>query len=196
MIDFDKIKMIYKLGQKLTLSDVQVLFKSAKTKSYASGEHLIIEGETNRNVFFIRKGLVRAYKINEKGDEITTLIRWENKIIASPDIILFDEPSQLYVETLEHTDVFYIDYDVLQKIISSNHKLESNRKFILQNVLKEALKRIDSFVLLTPVERYLAFIKENPDIVNRVQDKYIANILGITPVSLSRIRKRIITKKK
>ncbi|MDP5082236.1 MAG: Crp/Fnr family transcriptional regulator [Winogradskyella sp.] len=188
--------MIYKLGQKLTLSDVQVLFKSAKTKSYASGEHLIIEGETNRNVFFIRKGLVRAYKINEKGDEITTLIRWENKIIASPDIILFDEPSQLYVETLEHTDVFYIDYDVLQKIISSNHKLESNRKFILQNVLKEALKRIDSFVLLTPVERYLAFIKENPDIVNRVQDKYIANILGITPVSLSRIRKRIITKKK
>lgn len=196
MIDFDKIKMIYKLGQKLTLSDVQVLFKSAKTKSYASGEHLIIEGETNRNVFFIRKGLVRAYKINEKGDEITTLIRWENKIIASPDIILFDEPSQLYVETLEHTDVFYIDYDVLQKIISSNHKLESNRKFILQNVLKEALKRIDSFVLLTPVERYLAFIKENPDIVNRVQDKYIANIIGITPVSLSRIRKRIITKKK
>ena len=187
--------MIYKLGQKLTLSDVQVLFKSAKTKSYASGEHLIIEGETNRNVFFIRKGLVRAYKINEKGDEITTLIRWENKIIASPDIILFDEPSQLYVETLEHTDVFYIDYDVLQKIISSNHKLESNRKFILQNVLKEALKRIDSFVLLTPAERYLAFIKENPDIVNRVQDKYIANILGITPVSLSRIRKRIASKK-
>ena len=195
MIDFDKIKMIYKLGQKLTLSDVQVLFKSAKTKSYDSGEHLIIEGETNRNVFFIRKGLVRAYKINEKGDEITTLIRWENKIIASPDVILFDEPSQLYVETLEHTDVFYIDYDVLQKIISSNHKLESNRKFILQNVLKEALKRIDSFVLLTPAERYLAFIKENPDIVNRVQDKYIANILGITPVSLSRIRKRIASKK-
>jgi CRP-like cAMP-binding protein len=196
MIDFDKIKMTYKLGQKLTLTDVQVLIKSAKTKSYVSGEHLIIEGETNKNVFFIRKGLVRAYKINEKGDEITTLIRWENKIIASPDIILFDEPSQLYFETLEPTDVFYIDYDVLQKIISNNHKIESNRKFILQSILKEALKRIDSFVLLTPTERYLAFIKENPDIVNRVPNKYIANILGITAVSLSRIRKRIVTNKK
>jgi len=196
MIDFDKIKTIYKLGQKLTLSDLQVLLKSAKTKSYASGEHLIIEDERNRNVFFILKGLVRAYKINEKGEEITTLIRWENKIVASPDIILFNEPSQLYLETLEPTDVLYIDYDVLQKIISNNPKLESNRKFILQNVLKEALKRIDSFVLLTPAERYLDFVKENPDIVNRVQDKYIANVLGITPVSLSRIRKRIATKKR
>jgi CRP-like cAMP-binding protein len=195
MIDFEKINKLYTLGKQLTLSDVQVLFKSAKTKSYASGEHLIVEGETKRNVFLIRKGLVRAYKINEKGDEITTLIRWENKIVASPNIILFNEPSQLYFETLEPTEVFYIDYDVLQTIISSNPKLESNRKFILQNVLKETLQRIDSFILLTPEERYLDFRKQYPDIVNRVPNKFIANILGITPVSLSRIRKRIVTKK-
>jgi CRP-like cAMP-binding protein len=196
MIDFENIKMVYKLGRNLTLTDVQVLFKSAKKKAYGSGEHLIREGETKKNVFLIRKGLVRAYKINEKGDEITTLIRWENKIVASPDIILFNEPSQLYFETLEPTDVFYLDYDVLQTIISSNPKLEANRKFILQNLLKEALQRVDSFVLQTPEERYLGFIKEYPDIVNRVPNKFIANVLGITPVSLSRIRKRIVTKKK
>jgi CRP-like cAMP-binding protein len=154
------------------------------------------EGETKKDVFLIRKGLVRAYKVNEKGDKITTSIRWENKIVASPNIILFGEPSQHYFETLEPTDVLYLDYDVLQTIITSNPKLEANRKFILQNLLKEALQRIDSFVLLTPEERYLDFIKENPDIVNRVPDKFIANVLGVTPVSLSRIRRRIATKKK
>lgn len=196
MIDFDKIKMIYKLGQKLTLSDVQVLIKSSKTKSYTSGEPLILNKErnTNRNVFFIRKGLVRAYKINAKGDEITTAVLWENKIIADSNVILFNEPSQLYFETLEPTNVFYIDYDILQTIISNNPKLESNRKFVLHKILKEAFHRIESFILLNPEERYIAFIKEQPNIANRVQDKFIAQVLGITPVSLSRIRKRIVTK--
>lgn len=196
MIDFEKIKMLYKFGRNLTLSDVQVLFQSAKTKTYPAGKHLIQEGEMKKDVFFIKKGLVRAYKINDEGNEITTFVRWENKIVASPDIILFNEPSQHYFETLEQTDVFYIDYDVLQTIISKNPKFEVNRKFVLQNVLKETLKRIDSFVLLTPEERYLEFIKENPEITNRVPNKYIANILGITPVSLSRIRKRIVSKKR
>lgn len=195
MLDFEKIKTVYKLGRNLSLSDVQVLIKATKTKSYAPSEHIIKAGETKKEVFFIQKGLVRAYKVNEKGNEITTLIRWENQIVASPDILFFDQPSELFFEALERTEVLYLNYDVLQTIISENPKLEANRKYILQNVLKEALKRIDSFVLCSPEERYLNFIKGNPEIVNRVPDKYIANVLGITPVSLSRIRKRILSKK-
>jgi CRP-like cAMP-binding protein len=189
MIDFEKIKTVYKLGRNLTISDVQVLLQSAKTKSFLSGEYLIQEGEIKKDVFVIRKGLVRVFKINDKGDEITTMIRWENQLVASPDILLF------YYKTLEPTDVFYMDFDVLQTIVARNPKLEANRKFIFQSLLKDALQRIDSFVLLTPEERYINYVKSNPDILNRVPDKYIANILGITPVSLSRIRKRIASKK-
>ena len=85
---------------------------------------------------------------------------------------------------------------MLQQLIDSNPKLEANRKFFLHNILKDLLKRVDSFVLLSPEERYLEFIKTHPDITNRIPNKHIANILGITPVSLSRIRKRIVTKNK
>ena len=116
-------------------------------------------------------------------------------MVASADVIFFNQPSGLFFQALEPTQLIYIDYDMLQQIISDNPKLEANRKYILQNVLKEALQRVDSFVLCSPEERYLNFIKGNPDIVNRVPDKYIANVLGITPVSLSRIRKRIMSKK-
>ncbi|MEM1340016.1 MAG: Crp/Fnr family transcriptional regulator [Bacteroidota bacterium] len=196
MIDFEKVKVIYKLGRKLNLSDVQVLLQSAIMKSFPSGEFLLKEGGIKKEVFFIRKGLVRAFKINDKGDEITTFIKWENQILASPDIILFNEPSQLYFKTIEPTDVLSMDYDVIQTIISNNPKLEANRKFILQNILKEAILRINSFILYSPEERYLKYIEANPGIVHRVPDKYIANILGITPVSLSRIRKRIATTRK
>ena len=74
--------------------------------------------------------------------------------------------------------------------------VEKNRKYILQRLLKESFKRVESFVLLNPEERYLKFIEDNPGLMNRVPNKYIANILGITPVSLSRIRKRIAEKKR
>ena len=195
MLDFDKIKTLYKLGRNLTLSDVQVLIKACNTKSYPPGEHIIKAGELKKEVFFILKGLVRVYKVNEKGNEITTLIRWENQIVASADIIFFNQPSELFYEAMERTELLNLNYDVLQTIISENPKLEANRKYILHNVLKEALQRVDSFVLCTPEERYLNFIQGNLDIVNRVPDKYIANVLGITPVSLSRIRKRIVSKK-
>jgi CRP-like cAMP-binding protein len=87
-----------------------------------------------------------------------------------------------------------LDYDVLQDIVSANPKLDANRKYVLQQMLKEALGRIDTFVLMSPEERYLAYVDQNPEIVNRVPDKYIANVLGITPVSLSRIRKRVAKK--
>lgn len=196
MIDFEKIKAIYNLGRKLNFADVQVLIQSAKKKSFASGEYLIKDGGVTKELFFVRKGLVRAFKVNNKGDEITTLVRRENQIVASPNIILFNKPSQLYFETLEPTEVFCMDYDLVQTIIAKNPKLEANRKFVLQNILKEAFQRIDTFVLMSPEERYLNYIETNPELINRVPDKYIAHILGITPVSLSRIRKRIAAKKK
>ena len=53
------------------------------------------------------------------------------------------------------------------------------------------MNRLEAFVLLTPEERYQELISSNPTLINRVPDKYIANIIGITPVSLSRIRKRL-----
>lgn len=190
-MDLEQIKKVYRLARNLTLADVKVLLDAAQVKSYAVGEFLIKEGSIQKQVFFIKKGLIRAYKINDKGVEITGLIRCEHQVVASVDVILFDQPSQLYYQALEPTEVFCLDYDVIQTIVSKHPKLEDNRRLILLNLIKELSYRVQSFVFQSPEERYLDFIKENPNITNRVHDKYIANILGVTPVSLSRIRKRI-----
>ena len=196
MIDFERIKAFYKFGRNISLSDIQVLFQAAGQRSYAPGDWILKEGSTLNEVFFIRKGLIRAYKINERGEEITTLLRWESQFLPNTDMILFNQPSSSYVEAIEPTEVLYMDYDKLQTILANNPKLDTNRKYVFQNVMKEALQRIDSFVMLNPEERYIDFLESNPDIVNRVPNKYIANVLGITPVSLSRIRSRITSKKR
>jgi len=196
MFDFEKLRRLYNLRKDLTLSDAQVILESSKIQSFEAGECLIKAGQLRKEVFWIQKGLVRAFRINEKGEETTTMLRWENQPFASPHLILFNQPAQQYFETLEATTVFRLDHERLQGIIDANPKLEANRTHILQGVLKEALERIDSFVLLSPEERYLDFIRTKPDILNRVPNKYLASVLGITPVSLSRIRKRIASNKK
>lgn len=196
MLEFNKLKTLYQFSRDLSLGDVQELLRAAGKRSYERGAYLINEGSRKKEVFLIRKGLVRAFAINRKGDEITTLLRWENQVVASAEIILFEQPAQYYYEALEPTQVYVMDYKRLQAIIENNPKLEANRKYILQNILRQVLRRMDSFVLYTPEERYQRFVAANPEIVNRVPNKYIANILGITPVSLSRIRKRIADKKK
>lgn len=194
MIDFARLKKLYKFSLDLSLNDVQSLLKASKLESFKAQSYLMEQGSQNRKVYFLTKGLVRFFIVNDKGDEITTLIRWEDQTFLNPDVILFDIPSRYYIQALEDTRAFTLDYDQLQAILSKNPKLEKNRKHILLNILKETLTQRESFVLYSPEERYLNFVEAKPDIINRVPGKYIANILGITPVSLSRIRKRLATK--
>lgn len=131
------------------------------------------------------------YHIKENGEEITFNLLSEQNVVANFDFVGTNSPSKFYYETLEDCNFFSLDYQVVDSIVSSNSKLEANRKFFLRKIIFEVKERLESFVLMNPEERYLKFIKDFPDLSNRVPDKYIANILGITPVSLSRIRKRI-----
>ncbi|MEL6673722.1 MAG: Crp/Fnr family transcriptional regulator [Bacteroidota bacterium] len=191
---FQQLKKLYQLSVDLTFKDMQVLIGAAGMRAFAPQEYLMEEGSQSRMVYLIREGLIRTFFVNDKGDEITNSLRWQNQVYTNTDVVLFDRPSRFYVQALEPTKTFTMDYDKLQLIIDRNPKFEKNRKHILLDILKQSLEQSESFILLTPEERYQRFVRNRPDIINRVPGKYIANILGITPVSLSRIRKRIAEK--
>ncbi|MEL6851261.1 MAG: Crp/Fnr family transcriptional regulator [Bacteroidota bacterium] len=191
---FQQLKKLYQLSVDLTFKDMQVLIGAAGMRAFAPQEYLMEEGSQSRMVYLIREGLIRTFFVNDKGDEITNSLRWQNQVYTNTDLVLFDRPSRFYVQALEPTKTFTMDYDKLQLIIDRNPKFEKNRKHILLDILKQSLEQSESFILLTPEERYQRFVRNRPDIINRVPGKYIANILGITPVSLSRIRKRIAEK--
>lgn len=158
---------------------------------------LIPAGATAKDVFFVRKGLIRSfYWDNDKLEEITFQLHPEYTVVVNIHTILFDEPSKFSYQAFEDSKLFKIDYTSLIDLTSNNPDLlEINRRFIGRNGMKQAFQRVESFVFMSPEERYLKYIKDYPGIVNRVPDKYIANVLGITAVSLSRIRKRLASKK-
>lgn len=195
MIDLARIRKLYKLGKDLTLKDAQVLLSEAKMVSVKKREMLIEAGSSSQELYFIRKGLVRSFHVNQRGDEITFRLITESELVANTDTILYGRPSRYYYQALEDVSLFSMSYETVQRIAAQNPKLDARRKFFFQAVMRKALDRIESLVLLSPEERYEQFVQDYPDLTNRVQDKYIAHVLGITPVSLSRIRKRIASRK-
>ncbi len=173
------------------------LLRHSSAKSVKKKEVVIPKGATNKDIFFVRKGIVRSfYYDEEKLEEITFQLYPEHKPVLNIHSILFNEPSRFTYQALEDTKVYQINYDALLELTSQNRDLlELNRRFFARNAMRQAVLRVESFVFMSPEERYLKYVSDYPNLVNRVPDKYIANVLGITPVSLSRIRMRIAAKK-
>lgn len=196
MIDVSQLAFYTRIFKGLRLEDVNDVMGLFKFVHLQPGEVFLKEGTTRKYIGYIKKGLIRSYIINDKGDDITFLLLSENQIVASHDIILLNQPSRYCYEALEVTEILQIDFHLIQTVLQRNPKLDESRKEFLHQMLRDSLTHLESFVLLSPEERYINFVKSNPDIVNRVPDKYIAHVLGITPVSLSRIRKRIAQRKR
>jgi CRP-like cAMP-binding protein len=180
----------------MKIKNIISLFRKISIKSYRKGEILIAQGAKDKEVFFIRKGVVRSYLIDENGAEISFQLYEESNVFTNVHGILFNEKSKFFYQALEDLKVYIIPYDDFMKMSSNNQELlELNRTFFGKKIIQQAFQRIESFVFLSPEERYKKFITDHPKLANRVPDMYIASILGITPVSLSRIKRRISKKK-
>lgn len=199
-LNFDQYSeriLFYLKGFKtLTYEDLLILLQLAELKHLAASAVYIQQQSTHRKIALILKGLIRVYFVKQNGDEVTTELNWEDQIVASQDAILLNQPSRFTYQAMEDTDLLEIDYDALEALLQNTPKLESTRIYFLMNMLAQSTDRIESLILLSPEERYRQLVAQKPNIVNRVPNKYIATFLGITPVSLSRLRRRMANKHK
>ncbi len=180
----------------LNIRNLLGLLRHVTVKSLEKGEILIERGSTRKEVYYIRKGLIRSFTTDDMEDETTFQLYPEYHAVSNIHSLLLNEPSKFSYQALERTKVYAIDYSSFIEVTSNNPKyLEINRMYLGKRAMKLAFQRVESFVFLSPEERYKKYIKDYPNIINRAPDKYIANVLGITPVSLSRIRKRMASRK-
>ncbi len=194
MLEKEKLEVYLKIFKGLKAEDLQKVAPFAKAKSLKKEEVYIKEGEQKKKVAYIKSGLIRVFAVKENGVEVTILLRKEDQFVASHHVLILEEPSRYYYQALEPTELLEFEFDEIEKVLVQNPKFGKVRIYFLRQTLAESLNQLETFVLLSPEERYKEFINKNPDLLNRVPNKYIANLLGITPVSLSRIRKRIADK--
>ncbi len=162
-----------------------------KVKIIIKGQILLNRGDIATKTYFVRKGLLRSYTIDEKGKEHIFMFAPEDWVITDMVSQIYNIPSDLYIDALEETEVEILDNDTFEKI---NKAQPSSTSTEVERLMKRAAvlqKRVLLLMSATAKERYEDFIKTYPNIVQRVPQKMIASYLGITPEALSKIRGEI-----
>ncbi len=164
-------------------------FRTLKKKRYFAEPGIVC-----KDIGFIVKGAVRYYHIKE-GEEITGYFSFENEFVSSYKSYLTQSPSLTYIQALEDTELVGISHKDMQLMLNNPmlaYKMERFGRLVAEHYLICYEDRVSSFITKTPEERYLDLLNTGRDILQRMPQHYIAHYLGITPVSLSRIRRRIL----
>lgn len=151
---------------------------------------LIKKGKIARELYFINKGLLRLY-YSKDTEDITAFIFREHLFASCYDSFLRQAPSTQSLETLEEAELLVISYNDLQALYKKIPKMETVARKIAEQRFINAQTILSSYILDSPEKRWKKFEATQSDLLLRVPHHMIASYLGITPVSLSRIRKRL-----
>ena len=162
---------------------------SFKEKKIPSKTILLEAGKISNHVYLIKKGCLRSW-FNKDGKDITVQFFFENQPVASIDSFLNNKPSLFTIESIEPSIIISISKSNFEKL----YNLYPEFKEVFYDYLFKRFRNYAELFLSrikdTPKERYEDLVKNHPDIIKRVPQHYIASYLGITPISLSRIRNR------
>jgi len=155
--------------------------------SYPKGHFLFRADKIETKIYFIKKGIVRAYA-NSADNEITFWFGKESDTVISMKSYVANEKGYEDIELLEDCELFELKIQNLQKLFEKDIFIANwGRRFAEQELINTE-ERLISRQFRTAKERYLELLKNNSDLIQRVQLGHIASYLGITQVSLSRIR--------
>lgn len=158
-----------------------------KIRRFGKKEVITRAGEMENYINFILKGLVRKYYKKGK-EQINTQISFEGHIIHAQESFHSRIASEYYIETIEPTTMVSISFDDLEKMYSKNPKLERLGRLVITftMVLKDRWQM--QMLKLSPRDRFVYFVQKNPDLLQRVPQKYLASYLNIKPETFSRFK--------
>lgn len=182
---------IFKRFRFLKFQDLVDLYKISKLNSFAAGEMIVRKGDHYDCILGIRKGIIRTYILTSEGDERTVRFAKESEFTAAFNTTLHNKPSTEYIQAVVDCKVVQINLRKVKELAETNIRIARLWSGGLQEALEDTIQRIEFFVGLNPEERYRQLLLEKPDLLDRVPQKYLASYIGVTTVSLSRIRKRV-----
>ena len=184
------------LEDKITLadSDYQLLESVSVIKKFRKHQFLLAEGEVCSYNTFVCEGLLRKYSVDDKGIEHTVYFAPENWWIADRKSLMDGTPSNYFIEAVENSVALLISKSNFELVCVQIPVFKELVNHILQRSLNATHDRINDTFQSTAEEKYRHFLKSFPNLANRAPRHMVASYLGITPETLSRIRKDISTK--
>lgn len=152
---------------------------------------LLQEGQVCNFEYYLNKGCIRNFYLDEQGDEVTLQFAIEGWWVS--DIASFQEqkPSHMFIESLEHCEVLMLSSQSKEKLLQEVPKFERVFRLMVQRNLSGLQERLFKTIATTATEKYLDFLDRYPTIPQRVAQHYIASYLGFSPEFLSKVRTRL-----
>lgn len=179
---------------KLTDQEWSLLDPHLSIRKLKKHELFAENGKIGNEVGFVLQGMLRHYYVKD-GEEKTTYFYFENHLVASYISCITGQPSMLSIQALSDCNLIVFPYAVLAGLMEKNMTWQKFGRVLAEYLAIGLEDRMVGLLTLSPEERYLELIKGNKvKIIERIPQHYIANYLGLTPVSLSRIRNRVMKK--
>ena len=166
------------------------------TKKIRKKQYLLQEGDVCKYIAFVEKGLLRSYTVNDKGSEHIMQFAFEGWWISDQYSFLTGEPSEYNIDALEDSELLLLTKPAEDQILERIPKFERFFRLLLQNNLIATQKRLVGSLSQSAEERYSELVKDCPgSLPQRIPQHMLASFLGITPETLSRIRRQLTQKK-
>lgn len=191
----NKLKTYCKTFIPLTDKELKLIDTYFESKDVKKKEFLLQDGKICNFIGFIAEGTIRHFHIKD-GVEKTCDISFENSWVTDFQSFLNGTSCIMNLQAMEDTTVFLVKKENLYKLYADCNKYETFGRLMAEQVAQRATEIAMSLSSEKPEERFKNLLKKQPDLFQKVPQKYIANFLGISPESLSRIQKRIHTKLK
>jgi len=160
-------------------------------RKVSKNDYLLQQGDICSHSFFVEEGVLRLYDLSEDGKENILQFATEKWIVTDRGSVYFQQPSTYYIDAIEDTVVVMLDDAFVNEVVKVNIGFRKQNEILLQNHIRHLYKRISLLLGASARVRYLEFVNMYPDILLRVPQWMIASYLGITPESLSRVRKAL-----
>jgi len=181
---------------KLTPEEEEYFTSLLKVKKLKKKQYLLQEGDIARHEYFVNKGCLRTYTIDEKGQEHVIQFAIEDWWIGDMYSFLTQTPAKYTIDALEDSEVCCLEKNALEELYVKIPKFEKFFRHLLQNAFISLQERVVGNLSQPADERYCTFITKYSDMEKRLPLKQIASYLGITPESLSRVRRQLTSTEK
>lgn len=171
-------------------SEVDALNALIPIRTFEKQDLLLKQGDISNSFFFIIKGMIRMYYVVD-GVEKTAFFYVENSFVSAYASFTKQIPASFSFQALEETQVATISIEAAQEILALHPKFDFLARIAMEEELINCQDIIASFITLNAEQRYQKLLSSNPGIVQRVPQYHLASYLGVSPETLSRIRKRI-----
>jgi CRP-like cAMP-binding protein len=175
----------------LNEEEQQSIVEGILIEEFKKGTVLLRQGDVPTKCFFVLKGCVRQYSISESGKEVTSNFYTEEQAASIFNRYLEERPSAYTLTCLEDSTLVVGELNAEQNMLHKYSQLETMIRKMVEENLGEMQDDLTSLIASNPEERYKVLLRKRPELFTRVPQHQLASYLGMTPESLSRIKKRI-----